>query len=203
MSFPDRQNARMDLLNWVIQKISNNVVPVINVAQLGGAQELITLFNQFLMDIPVYVHPRICKLNSVFQNHGVKLQYSSVDQFGGGDMGIILIPRGEKTLPSVLKEKKIARGMVTGQSIKFSFRSYEYTAALTTHATYHELIKTVKLLSPQLVVTRYSYEEKFAETVKQTLGIHAIPSKFLKKNQVNLSTLVNKPKNLSLLNFLD
>ncbi|RMG39854.1 MAG: hypothetical protein D6732_03630 [Methanobacteriota archaeon] len=205
VKFRSRSENRMNILNWVMQTLGHNSIPILNVAHLGGAQELIRLFNQ-LTEIPIYVHPKIEKISSIYRNYGIDLQYHPISDWKGSESALVLLPRNEKNVPPSIAEFAHRRGIVTGQSAKFGYRNFEFSAPLTTHATYTELLNTISSLSPKLVITRYSYEQQFAKLVREKLGISAMASQDLKHSPIDLHKLEDlqpSSKNTSLLQFLD
>ncbi len=205
VKFRSRSENRMNILNWVMQTLGRNVIPVINVAHLGGAQELTRMFNQ-LTQIPVFVHPKIELVSSLYQDFGVDLTFEPIANWKPGESSVILLPRGEKKVPTPISDVDHSRGIVTGQSAKFGYRKFEFTAPLTTHATYPELLDAIARISPKVVITRYSYEKAFADLVEESLGIPAFPSQDLKQKPLELDKLDRFSKgseNTSLLQFLD
>jgi putative mRNA 3-end processing factor len=181
--FSSRQETRQRLFVWAINQINADKIPVINAAHLGGAQELISLFNQLGSNLPIYVHPKIAHICQVYKEHGVDLKYIEIDlqaEQNFDDPGIILLPRAMKTLsdlPEHIQKQNTARCMVTGQSAKYGFGSYEYSAALSSHASFLELVDTAQKINPKRIFTYYGYSELFANQLDRKYGIPAMELK--------------------------
>lgn len=205
VKFRSREENRLNILNWVMQTLSKRAIPVLNVAHLGGAQELIKMFNQ-LTDLPIFVHPKIDQISKIYNEHGAELEYDTIANWTQSNGSLILLPRSEKHVPSKIASESYSRGIVTGQSAKYGFRKFEFSAPLTTHATCQELLETVSRISPKMVITRYSYEQQFADLVQERLNIPAVCSKTLMEKELNLDELPTNTlskENMSLLQFLD
>ena len=94
------------------------------------------------------------------------------------DKCLVLIPRSqnkfkefEQSYGQSLQNKKTVRAIVTGQSAKFPFKAFDYSAALSTHASFGELISTVEKIDPSQVYTHYGFPESMATTLRQEYRI--------------------------------
>ncbi len=202
LNLPNRATARMNLLNWALKTLSQGKIPIFNVAQLGGAQELIRLFNE-MSDIPILVHERIERISKVYRQEGIPLSYQSLTETSVIDNpnAIILLPRGLKQIPSFIANP-YSRAIVTGQSARFPFRKYDYTVALTTHSSCKELVSFVNQIKPKFVLTHYAYSKEFASHLQMKCNISAKPIQLYKERPFELNSIpING--NSSLLHFLD
>ncbi len=205
LEFKSRSDIRMGLIQWVVQKLSSNFLPIINVAHMGGAQEIIKLINN-LSDTPIYVHPKIQTVSAIYQSEGIDLNFLPLESFdpnNSTDQPIILLPRGEKQVPKEMQLIPHSRAIVTGQSSRFPFRSFEFSAPLSTHANFSELIQTVKQIDPSYLLTHYSYDDKFADYVNQYLQYVAKPLKSCTDDPIDLYNLNSRNKTFDQKSILD
>ncbi|MCE7737451.1 MAG: hypothetical protein GPJ54_21350 [Candidatus Heimdallarchaeota archaeon] len=181
--FEDRLNERQRLLVWVLSTIKEERIPLINVAHLGGAQELIKFLNQVAPNLNVFVHPKISSISQVYSNYNVDLTYQLLEQNSILDhKSVILIPRARKTIEYVEKciditSNGIRRGIVTGQTAKYGFNSFDFSSNLSTHATHNELLQTALRIQPSQVLTYYGYPEQLAYSINFNCDIPAMELK--------------------------
>lgn len=181
--FEDRQNERQRLLIWILSTINEKKNPVINVAHLGGAQELNYFLNQVAPNLQVFVHPKILGVNQVYSKYGVNLTYKLLDENSVIDhKSVILIPRAKKTIDYVekssdLTSEVIRRGIVTGQTAKYGFNSFDFSSNLSSHATHKELLETTLKIQPAQVLTYYGYPEQLAYSINYNCDIPAMELK--------------------------
>lgn len=181
--FEDRLNERQRLLIWILSTIKETRIPLINVAHLGGAQELIKFLNQVAPNLNVFVHPKIFTINQVYSKYDVDLTCQVLDQNSVVDhKSVILIPRAKKTIEYVeniidIIPDKIRRGIVTGQTAKYGFNSFDFSSNLSTHATHKELLQTTLRIQPSQVLTYYGYPEQLAYSINYNCDIPAMELK--------------------------
>ncbi|MFV2014210.1 MAG: hypothetical protein ACC656_02180 [Candidatus Heimdallarchaeota archaeon] len=181
--FEDRLNERQRLLIWILSTIKEERIPLINVAHLGGAQELIKFINQVAPNLNIFVHPKIFAVNEVYSKYGVDLICQSLDDISViEDKSVILIPRARSTIEYVEKSNGITsdgirRGIVTGQTAKYGFNSYDFSSNLSTHATHNELLETTLKIQPSQVLTYYGYPEQLAYSINFNCDIPAMELK--------------------------
>ena len=197
LHFEDRSSTRMSILNFCLQKLHSGIIPVLNVSQLGGAQELITLFNKYTQQVKIWVDQKIQNACEVYNLYGYSLNFHSLDDMNSDSMGIVLISRSTKNLPLQLANAKTVRGIISGQVAKFAFATFEFTASLSTHASYPELVANITHLRPRKVFTQYTYAEVLAKDLKQKLMINITPIKELKNSYYE----VTKDSNMLLDSF--
>lgn len=179
--FDDRGLSREKLFVWIMNELKKGKIPMINVGNLGGAQELISYMNTLAPNLPIFVLDKISKINQVFQKYGVKLNYSNFNENFNFDNKkcIIIVPRGFKDVNKILKTMKISRNkiircIITGQSAKYRFSSFDFTSTLSTHANFDELISFISEIKPKYIGTMFGYHEKFARNLKNDFNLNAV-----------------------------
>ncbi|MDH5403982.1 MAG: MBL fold metallo-hydrolase [Candidatus Heimdallarchaeota archaeon] len=203
IQFDHRDETRNRIFIWIVSEIAKGNIPVIHVAHLGGAQELIKLLNSLTSNLPVFCHSKISKVNEVYQNYGVSLNYQDISEiqqnYFSSANAVILLPRSGKTIEYINKkfpqlQNKISRGIVTGQTARFGFNSFAMAAPLSTHASFGELSDFILKIRPNHVFTQFGYSEEFASYLSHQLNIPSQPiysannlesSLLIKSNQVN------------------
>ncbi len=167
--FHNRQKYRHDLFIWVITQLKNNKLPVINIAKLGNAQEVIAYFNKLLDKMNIFVPPEFHIVNEVYNKYGVNLKYKIIeDDTEIDDKCIVMVQRGVKNI-NKLTGNNIIRAIVTGQTAKFGFNSFDFAIPLTTHAYNNELLETVNKINPIKVFTNFGYHIEFANFLNNTV----------------------------------
>lgn len=175
IAIESRMNVRLKILQYAIQELKLKRIPVFNIGHVGGAQELIKFFNQVSPQTVVVVDEKIAVASTIYQKYGVELFYTPVNNFQPIGTFILLVSRATKQLPAFMNSYSYTRGIVTGQSARFNFSKYDFTAALTTHATYEELIQLATAVAPQKILTHYGHPEKLAIDLREVHEIDALP----------------------------
>ncbi|OLS21774.1 MAG: hypothetical protein HeimC2_32330 [Candidatus Heimdallarchaeota archaeon LC_2] len=189
--FDDRLNERQRLLVWILSTLKEEKNPIINLAHLGGAQELIRFLNLLAPKLNIYVHPKISIINDIYMKYDVNLKYHILDENSKIDTAsVILIPRAKSNLEYVkdsieFSRDKVKIGIVTGQSAKYGFNSFDFTSNLSTHASYEELLETALKIQPSQILTYYGYPEQMAYSINYTCDIPAMELKNCNSLQVN------------------
>jgi putative mRNA 3-end processing factor len=185
IQFNSRPETRQRLFVWAISEINSGKLPVVNVAHMGGAQELIKLFNQLASNLPILVHPKIREICEVYEKNGINLQFTDITSPEAvpilKEKTIILIPRAPKSIDSIKKyltNHKIVRGMVTGQTAKYGFSSFNHAASLSTHASFTELVKTAKEVNPTHLYTYFGQSDRLAISLRDKYQIPSMELKF-------------------------
>lgn len=172
--FNDRLNERQRIFVWTLGVVNSKKIPVLHVAHLGGAQEIIKLFNQLAPNLKVYVHENIQFVNQVYQDNNVDLSYESLTNITKkqllSEKSVVLLPRAASNSKAFLNDfeldaDEIAKGIITGQTAKYGFNSFDFSSNLSSHASYHELIDVVEKIKPMQVLTHYGYSERLAYTL--------------------------------------
>lgn len=71
---PPRDSVIAGIVRWALDCVRDHRVPTFATEPLGAAQELVRVFNTWT-ELTVIVHPRIARINQVYQNNGVALSY--------------------------------------------------------------------------------------------------------------------------------
>ena len=207
INFDPRVNSRRNLFLWTVKQFSENKIPIINVAKLGGAQEITALFNK-LGNLNVVVSGELALVNDVYNKHNVDLNFSRLSDTDidtiENTKSVVLIPRSKKELDGKLAEldtSRIQRSIVTGQSAKFAFSKWDYAVPLSTHASYNELVEFIGKINPSMVITTFGYHKEMADNLnkkfrdvgyaKSIKEIETIDLQYLKSRYVKSHTLDN------------
>ncbi len=200
ISFNSRPETRQRLFIWAIAELNNGKLPIINVAHVGGAQEIIKLFNNLASNLPIYVHPKIAAICEVYNNYGIELNYQEINTspIKIESKSLLLMPRSTKSLENIknlLTGRKLSKAIVTGQSAKYGFSSFDFAAPLSTHASFVELVDTALKVNPSTMITHYGYPDKFAELLNNEHNIPALELKKCEKFKISKLTSKSYTKN--------
>jgi putative mRNA 3-end processing factor len=187
--FDSREKIKTSILKWVVESLQKNRIPVINIGHLGPAQEIISYLNGML-SVDIYCDLRTSEINKVYENEGIKLNWTSFDSLNDSDFksekGVVLLPRATKELPLFLNKKKTSRAMITGQAIRFHYSSFEQAFPFSMHSNCRELLEFIEKVNPKKVYTLYAYDAKFAEIIEKKLKIKSQKLKaFTKPTEIN------------------
>ena len=182
--FEPREKTKISLFKWIASSLQNKVVPVINIGHLGPAQEIIAFLNQML-SADIYCNNRTSAFNQIYSKNGVKLSYRNfenkeIEEFNPGN-SIVLLPRGRKKLPKFLSDYKTERSMITGQSVRFGYSSFDNAFPFSMHSNAAEIINHLKKLNPKQAFTMYGFESELASHIRRKLKIPARPLKLADK----------------------
>jgi Cft2 family RNA processing exonuclease len=171
--FDPRTNSRRNLFLWTVKQLSEDKIPVMNVAKLGGGQEIVALFNK-LSNLNVIVSDELADVNEVYNDHNINLKYSRLSDTDIDEItnkkSVILIPRSKKEIDDILTgidPALIQRSIVTGQSAKFGFSKWDYAIPLSTHASYNEIVDFISKIKPSMVITTFGYHKEMAENLNR------------------------------------
>ena len=191
--FSDRNIARYEILKFAISKLKSGKIPVLYSSPIGGAQEIIKFFNLNTNNIPIFVDEKIGEISSFFNRNDCNLNFHPLSEFEKS--GIVIVSRSLKKFPQNLSKREISTGIITGQSSKFPFSKFDFTSSLSTHASYDELIKVIFELDPQKIITRYSYDQMFAENLRNEYRLDAISTQELSQTKISTGDLIKKGEN--------
>jgi len=184
LKFPPRSTSRVRILQFIMMCLKSGATPVINISQVGGAQELILFLNQMTKDLPIYVDEKIFVPSMIYKSHNPEMKFTNLDNFDKSESSVVLLSRATKKVPKCLTGKEVKRGIVSGQVSRFGFSRYDFTVPLSTHATYNELLQMIQSVKPSKIFTHYSYADDFASHLRNNFGINASPIKVLKDRMV-------------------
>ncbi|HUU79613.1 MAG TPA: MBL fold metallo-hydrolase [candidate division Zixibacteria bacterium] len=199
ISFPSREDISMEILKWTADVVKQKKNVLFSAGKMGSAQELIKIFNN-LTTLRVVTHGEVSQISNVYKKYGVNLEYFDSKSDEGREIlkdgeAVIIQPRGKKIVPYFLTEYvECKTAIVTGMASRFTYRNYDASFPLSSHANFHEIIEYISDVSPEMVFTIYGLEKKLAEAITKELEIPAIPLKFKDKaiNKID-STIPNPP----------
>ncbi len=201
--FQSRDIARKGLFTWIFKMFRENKIPVINIAQMGGAQEIIRYINSMFPNLPVITHPVITKISKVYLKHEVKLVYTDMNDEQATELMngkcVILLPRSTKNYDEILSRdimNKASKCIVTGQSAKFPFSKFDYAVPLSTHASFTEIIKTIKEINPLHVLTNFGFHSALADDICSNGDIKCDAESIKNISNINIPALkgISPPK---------
>jgi len=179
--FEPRETVKMKIFNWIVEKIKENNLAVINVGNLGPAQEIIAYLNEML-EIDIYCNKKTSRINEVYKKNGIKLKYKEIEEIEekiDPKNSLILLSRGEKKIPEkIIKEKiKVKRAIVTGQAARFNYTSFEKAFPFSMHANTKEIEEYAKKIKPKKIYTLYGFESELAAYLRKKINVDARPLK--------------------------
>ncbi len=184
LMFDSRERTKISILKWITDSLQNKKIPIINIGHLGGAQELTAFLNEML-SVDIYCDNRTSEINKIYKKEGISLNWNSFDILNDTEFraenSVIILPRALKEIPEFLKERRIARSIVTGQAARFAFSSFEQAFPFSMHANCNELLNHVQTINPKKVFTLYGFDSEFAAIVRQKLKLFARPMKLAKE----------------------
>ncbi|MBN1330443.1 MAG: hypothetical protein JXA54_13295 [Candidatus Heimdallarchaeota archaeon] len=207
ISFQPREEISMDILKWAANVIKEKRNVVISAGRIGSAQELIKLFNDFT-NLRVITHGDVTPPTNVYKKNEIKLEYMDSKSVEGREIikegeAVIIQSRERKIVPFFLTEHvKYRSAIVTGMASRFSYKDFDASFPLSSHASFDELLEYIEDVSPKMVFTLYGFEKKLAKAITNELKIPAIPLKDKNINQDVDETLelihLEKTKNINL-----
>ncbi|MCY3410486.1 MAG: hypothetical protein INQ03_02510 [Candidatus Heimdallarchaeota archaeon] len=186
LKFQPREVSRKNTFTWTISQLSQSKIPVLYVAKMGGAQEIIKYLNNLIPKVPILVESSIALINDVYNKHLQGLNYDLLtpENIKKNDKFIMMIPRSKKKLEEYLPPNlldKAVRCMITGQTARYNFSRYDFTIPLSTHASYSEIVDTINKVKPLHVLTNFGYHEELAQNITSSHEIlcDATATKFM------------------------
>lgn len=196
-SFPSKKEVQEELVKWIKKKSLKGRNILLGGYVLGKAQELTKLLND--ADILPLVHPKIYKINKIYERHGRSLgNYISTES----EEGTEIINSGEFICivpPSNIKERildglkwlsgsahistAVATGWAVDPLVKFRY-GCEKAFPLSDHADFNELLKFVEKVDPEIVYTMHGFANRFAKEIKERLQIQAKPIGLFEQKKV-------------------
>jgi len=166
--FPPREQIEAEILGFAKASIEDGAIPVFYAYSLGKAQEAMAILGS--AGIPIRVHSAVAKIAEVYRACGVALPLEEQGEAEGGYAEIR--PPGRTNAPPTHRPTRTA--MLTGWAIDRSAR-YRYgvdrTFALSDHADYPALLRTIELVRPRKVLLVHGRDD-FTHRLRR-LGIDA------------------------------
>ncbi len=171
-TLPPRESTIAQMVKWALECIKERRIPAFTTEPIGNAQEIVRIFNTWT-ELPVIVHPRIARVNKIYEKNGVALRY--VDASTGEAQTLIenakcvvVVPRGFDA--SRFGDFRIAN--VSGWKSKLEGEDEKFFQ-LSDHADFNQLLRFVQEARPKTVLTFRGASKIFAEIVSRKLGITA------------------------------
>ena len=170
-STAERQSVIAGIVTWALECIKKNRVPSFETDTIGTAQELVRVFNTWTK-MPVIVHPRIARINRVYESSGVGLQYLDASTEEAARMiekseCIVIVPRRFDT-----SRYGNFRTAYVSSSPKVTTEESEFFQ-LSDEADLNQLLEYVQEARPKAVLTFYGASRLFAEMVSKRFKIPA------------------------------
>lgn len=171
-----RESVIADIVKWALECVRDRRIPAFEVDPIGGAQELVRIFNTWT-EMPVIVHPRIARINRVYENNGVGLRYAdaSTDEaskiFEESDC-VVLVPKRT----DLTRYGNFRTAYVSGWARIDRYQDQKIFP-LSDQADFGQLLRYVEEARPHSVLTCLGgrASEAFAHLVTKRLGIAAKP----------------------------
>jgi Cft2 family RNA processing exonuclease len=159
VQFDDRDETETALQQWTESKLNSGIV-LFGAYALGKAQELVSILNE--KGILPIVTKKISRINTVYRNNGVKLDYASVLDYAGdyhtllkgNFVGIVenhLLPSMAIAL-SELYNKKVYTAVATGFAKMMRFNT-DVQFALSDHADFRQCVEYIEATGAKKVFT--------------------------------------------------
>ena len=167
---PPRESVAANVVKWVMGCVREHRVPAVTTESIGTAQELVRVFNTWT-GLTVIVHPRIARINQVYQNNGTALNYTDA----GTEKARSLVEEGKCVL-IVPRRFDVTRyggfriAHATGWPSRAEKESGE-VFLLSGQADLDQLLMFVKEARPKTVFTFRGGSAVLAELVSKRLGI--------------------------------
>ncbi len=167
-----RESVVADIVKWALECIKDHRIPALVADSVGDAQELIRIFNLWT-EIPVIVHPRIARINKIYESHGIGLRYLDASTDEAVSMiehsrCAVVVPRRFDTT----RYGNFKTAYVSGWATKYGDDSQKFFP-LSMQADLNQLLRYVEEARPKTVLTLYGASELFAQMVSKRLGVPA------------------------------
>jgi hypothetical protein len=159
-------------MKWALDCVRDQRIPAFEVDAIGNAQELVRVFNTWT-EIPVIVHPRIARINRVYESKGIDLRYIDASTDEASEMVeqsryVVLFPRGFDTS----RYGNFRTAYVRATPVR-PRNAQQKLFHLGDQADMTQLIQYVQEARPRSVLSCYGASQEFAQIVSRRLGIPA------------------------------
>lgn len=180
VKFDDKYEVESAIQDWVTKTLREGIV-IFSAYAMGKAQELIAIFND--VGIKPIVSRKISKVSKVYQQNGIRLDYSSAyesestyeslikDNFVG-----ITDTRNLSILKSDLElahNKRVYTGVATGFAKMFKFNT-DAQFPLSDHADFKQSVEYIEATRAKKVLTYGSNAASFARNLSME-GYDSVP----------------------------
>lgn len=168
----ERQLVIAGIVKWALKCVEQNRVPLFETDAIGNAQELVRVFNTWTK-MPVIVHPRIARINRVYEGSGVGLQYLDASTEEAVRMiqkseCIVIVPKRFDTS----RYGNFRTAYVSSSPPKVTAEGSEFFH-LSDEADHKQLLEYVQEARPKAVLTIYGASGLLAEMVSKRFKIPA------------------------------
>lgn len=167
-----RESVVAEIVKWALECIKDRRIPALEADAIGNSQELVRIFNDWT-ELPVIVHPRIARVNKVYESNGIALRYvdASTDEaqnLTGDGRCVVVVPR--RFDATRYGDFRIA--VVSGWVPRVQTDDRK-TFLLGDQADFNQLLGFVQEARPKAVLTFRGASQMFAQMVSKRLGIAA------------------------------
>lgn len=171
-TLPPRESTIGQIVTWALDCIKERRIPALVTDPIGLAQELVRIFNTWT-ELPVIVHPRIARINKVYESNGVALRYADASIAESQSLiedarSVVIVPRGFDASHFGDFRTATVSGRVT-----LGNDSGEKAFRLSDQADFNQLLRFVQEARPKTVLTFRGASRVFANMVSRRLGIAA------------------------------
>ncbi|RLG56207.1 MAG: hypothetical protein DRN99_00295 [Thermoproteota archaeon] len=193
--FPDAEEVAKEARDLIEEMLSRGHPVVLMGYPLGKAQILIHFFSSIAR---VVAHSTVAKFTEVYRRFGVDLPdvlsypKARLAKVLERESWVMLTPMYSSTSPLIqaLKRRHGVKTMAfSGWAVTSSFKAKlgaDYAFPLSDHADFHDLLKVVEAVSPELVVTYHGQSSSLARALRQ-MGFAA--ESLAEKKAIDLSLL--------------
>jgi putative mRNA 3-end processing factor len=167
-----RDSVIADIMKWALECIKEHRIPAFETDSIGNAQELVRIFNIWT-EAPVIVHPRIARINKVYESNGIGLRY--IDASTEEALAIIEESRCVVIVPRRFDTTRYGNFRTAYVSGRLgSFRdSGRKIFPLKDQADLDDLLRFVEEARPKSVLTFHGASEILVQMLSKRLGIQA------------------------------
>jgi putative mRNA 3-end processing factor len=165
-----RESAVADIVKWALECLRDHRIPAFETDSIGRAQELTRIFNLWT-GVPVIVHPRIARINKVYESNGLGLKYLDVSSEEAlktieESQCVVIVPRRF----DVAGYGNFRSAYVSGWSGSLRDSNREMFV-LEDQANLQDLLRFVEEAKPKYVSVFHGASNVFAEMIAKRLGI--------------------------------
>ena len=169
-TLPPRESVIVAIVKWALDCVHEHRVPTFAAESIGTAQELVRIFNTWT-GLSVVVHPRIARINQVYENNGLAL--NCVD--AGTDKAQALVEEGKCAviIPrrfDVTQYAEFKVACVTGWPTRAE-KEMGIVFPLSEQADLEQLLTFIKETRPKSVFTFRGGSSVLAELISKRLGV--------------------------------
>lgn len=170
-SLPPRESVIAQMVRWVLDCVKERRIPTFMTDPIGNAQELVRIFNTWT-ELPVIVHPRIARVNRIYEKNGLGLRYAEASTPEAQNLletaeCVVIVPRGfDASRFGDFRVANVSAWMGRESDAEKFFQ-------LCDQADFSQLLRYVQEARPKTVLTFRGASRIFAETVSRRLGISA------------------------------